>query len=425
MRVYVEAYGCSQNLGEAAEIERALHSAGHSIAPGPSGAEGGVLVTCAVIGPTEARMVRRWAWLAERLPKVVVTGCLVPLRTGLLTGSGLARTVCVPIREQARIPALFGNPSADPPALQVDPGAAAEVAPRAVQEVTVAQGCTSACAYCYSRLARGPLQSTAPQVVESKVEAAVSDGAVEVRLSSLDTSCWGEDRPGPDRLPELLAGIARIPGEFRVRVGMMSPQSLGPIAPRLWPVERGERFFQFLHLPVQSGSDSVLAAMHRGYQAADFRSLVDAARRGLREPMISTDVIVGYPTETEPDFRATLDLLEDVAPETVNVTRFSPRPGTPAARLRPLPGRVVKDRSRALAVARGRIARRRLEAWIGREESVLIVEAGTAGTSVGRLSNYLPVVIPETVRAGTRLPVRISGARSNYLHGDRIAGRPD
>jgi len=109
VQVYVESFGCSQNQGEGAGIVRDLSSHGHGIAPSPAGADVGILVTCGVIGPTEARMVRRWQALSARVPRVVVTGCLVPLRTELMTGPGRERTTFVPIRDQDHIPALLDS----------------------------------------------------------------------------------------------------------------------------------------------------------------------------------------------------------------------------------------------------------------------------------------------------------------------------
>ncbi|HUJ78271.1 MAG TPA: hypothetical protein VLX64_04600, partial [Thermoplasmata archaeon] len=109
MRVYVEAYGCAQNLGEAHAIERAVEGSGHPVVADPALADVGVLVTCGVIGSTEARMVRRYRALARRIPRLVVTGCLVPLRAELLDGPERASTVLLPIREQARLPALLAD----------------------------------------------------------------------------------------------------------------------------------------------------------------------------------------------------------------------------------------------------------------------------------------------------------------------------
>ena len=424
MRVYVESYGCSQNQGEGAAIARDLAGRGHEVLAAPDRADAAILVTCGVIGATEARMVRRWRVLADRLPRVVVTGCLVPLRTGLLTGPGLDRTTFVPIRAQHELPALLGGevPSAPAPPTS-GPARAEPLPPRVTEEVVIAQGCVSGCTYCFSRLARGPLASVTSLEVVRRVRAAVARGAVEVRLTSLDTAAWGLDLPTGERLPDLLATIAAIPGEFRVRVGMMSPQTLGPILEPFLDAFRDPRFYRFLHLPVQSGSDRVLDGMRRGYTAAEFRRQAARARSAFPDLHLATDAIVGFPGETERDFEATAEVLTATAPETVNVTRFSPRPGTPAARQRPVGSREAKRRSRALAELRRSIARRRFETWIGVAATARVVEHGSGGSAMARLDNYLPVVLDERPPLGARVDVRIEGARSTYLLGRR-AERP-
>ena len=414
MRVYVEAYGCAQNLGEAHAIERAVEGSGHPVVADPALADVGVLVTCGVIGSTEARMVRRYRALARRIPRLVVTGCLVPLRAELLDGPERASTVLLPIREQARLPALLADWETDRPRAAPTRSGSAPYG-RSVREVVVAQGCTSACSYCFSRLARGRIASVPAEAVTTAVARAAADGAVEVRLSSLDTSAWGADLPGTPSLPDLLRRVADLPGEFSVRVGMMSPQSAGPVAGPLFDVLAGARFFQFLHLPVQSGSDAVLRAMGRGYTVGEFRSLVARARARLPDLTLSTDVIVGFPTEDEPAFAATEALLDEIGPEIVNVTRFSPRPHTPAARLAPLPSGVLKRRSRSLTARRIAVARRRLERWIGWRGTALVTEPGSDGSTLARLPNYLPAVLAERLPLGARVGVCIDGARSTYL----------
>ena len=417
MRVYVESYGCSQNQGEGAGIARDLAARGHDLVRDPGSADAGILVTCGVIGPTESRMVRRWQALSARIPRVVVTGCLVPLRTDLMQGPGRERTTFVPIREQAHLPALLDAWSTDflpaapgPPSNPLDLSSVSE-------EVIIAQGCTSGCTYCYSRLARGRLSSVPIPDVVTRVHAAVGRGIREIRLTGLDTAAWGEDLPGAERLPELLRAVARTPGDFRIRVGMMSPQSLEPrLDDYLAALGEGPAY-RFLHLPVQSGSDRVLDAMRRGYRADQFRRQVETARRRIPDLHLSTDVIVGFPGESEEDFRATEELIEAVGPETVNVTRFSPRPGTPAARLAPLPPRVAKRRSRALAELRHRVSRTRLEKWIGARAVGRVLEHGPGHSSVVRLANYLPVVVDQRRPLGADVEVRVDGARSTYLLG--------
>ncbi len=418
MRVYVEAYGCAQNLGEADALTRHLDEAGHPRVADPSRADVGVLVTCGVIGATEARMVRRARALRARLPRLVVTGCLVPLRTGLFDPAD-DRTTFLPIREQESLPRLLDDWGAGRTPSAFDDPEPGE--PSATAEVILAQGCTSACSYCFSRLARGRLTSVPVPDVLARVAEAHRRGAVEIRLSSLDTSCWGADLPGSGGLPGLLEALQALPGEFGVRVGMMSPQSLAPISERLFSALSDPRFFRFLHLPVQSGSNRVLDAMRRGYRVEEFAQLVADGRARLADLTLATDIIVGFPEETEAEFDETLRLIETTAPEIVNVTRFSPRPMTPAARLPPLPSGTVKRRSRALTDLRLRLARARLERWIGWEGPAWVVEPGTRGTRVARLPNYLPVVLPTRGRLGRRVTVRVEGARSTYLLGREVA----
>ena len=418
MRVYVESFGCSQNQGEGAGIARDLSSRGHELTRDPASADVGVLVTCGVIGPTESRMVRRWEALATRMPRVVVTGCLVPLRCDLMQGPGRERTTFVPIREQAHLPALLDAWSVDASPRSDPRPAEATTSPASVsEEVIIAQGCTSGCAYCFSRLARGRLESVPIAEVIDRVRAATARGIREIRLTALDTAAWGEDLPGGERLPELLRSVAAMPGDFRIRVGMMSPQSLEPYLEAYLDALGEGRAYRFLHLPLQSGSDRVLDAMRRGYRADQFLRQVAAARRRIPDLHLATDVIVGFPGETEDDFRATEELLEAVTPETVNVTRFSPRPGTPAARLAPLPPRVAKRRSRSVAELRHRLSRARLERWIGTRALGRVLEHGPGMSSVARLPNYLPVVLDRRYPLGAEVELRIDGARSTYLLG--------
>lgn len=420
MRVFVETYGCAQNQGEGATIAREVSARGHRVVRAPDEADVGVLVTCGVIGATEARMVRRWRVLAERTPRVIVTGCLVPLRSDRLEGPGRARTTFVPIREQAGIPGLldiWAREGATPDRPEFT-GTEDLAPPRAAhEEVVIAQGCTSACSYCFSRLARGRLASVPPGEVADRVRGAVLRGAAEVRLTSLDTAAWGYDRSEGDRLPELLRAISRVPGDFHVRVGMMSPQTLSPILDPYLDALEPPRFFRFLHLPVQTGSDRILAAMHRGYRVEEFRRAVATARARFPELTVSTDLIVGFPGETEDDHRASGELLSELGPETVNVTRYSPRPGTPAARLPPLPPRTAKRRSRELAALRTQVARARLERWIGHRGPARVVEYGPGTSAVARLPNYLPVVLDRRPPLGATVEVRVEGARSTYLLG--------
>jgi threonylcarbamoyladenosine tRNA methylthiotransferase CDKAL1 len=415
VRVYVESYGCAQNQGEGAAIARDLAAHGYAIAPAPEAADVSILVTCGVIGSTEARMVRRWEQLTQRSPRLVVTGCLVPLRTELFRGPARERTEFVPIHEQAHLPGLLGGGVPSPGA--GSPRVVPPSTPSLVEEVIIAQGCTSGCAYCFSRLARGRLASVPAEEVARRVRAARDRGAREIRLTSLDTAAWGEDLPGQPSLADLVRTVSGVEGEFRLRVGMMSPQSLRRCLSDYLQALDEPRVYRFLHLPLQSGSDRVLEAMHRGYGVEEFRAQLAAARARFPDLHVATDLLVGFPGEDDADHRATEALVEQEAFETVNVTRFSARPGTVAARLPPVDARTAKCRSRSLTALRMRVARQRLERWIGRSVGARVFEHGASGSSVARLPNYLPVVLRDRHPLGADLTLRIDGARSTYLLG--------
>ncbi|MFY1645444.1 radical SAM protein, partial [Methanoculleus bourgensis] len=174
-----------------------------------------------------------------------------------------------------------------------------------------------------------------------------------IQLTGQDVAAWGLNRG--ESLPDLLQAITEIPGRFAVRLGMMHPAPVLRILDPLIDAYASEKMFRFLHLPVQSGSDTVLERMQRGYRAGDVIRIVDAFRERYPDMMISSDFITGFPGETDEEFRQTLDLLRRAAFVKVNITRYSRRPGTPAAALKDLPERIRKDRSRALLAEANRI----------------------------------------------------------------------
>ena len=422
MRVYLESFGCSQNQGEGAGIARDLASRGHELARDPASADVGVLVTCGVIGPTEGRMVRRWQALSARLPRVVVTGCLVPLRTDLMQGPGRDRTTFVPIREQDHLPALLDGWSSDfSPSLRQ---ASADLVDRTPvsEEVIIAQGCTSGCTYCFSRLARGRLTSVPIPDVVARVRAAVGRGVREIRLTGLDTAAWGEDLPGPERLPDLLRAVEGTPGGFRIRVGMMSPQSLEPhLDDYLTALDQGPAY-RFLHLPVQSGSNRVLKLMHRGYAREQYLSIVGKLRQVRPAIGLSTDFIVGFPGETEVDFEESLSLAREVEFDQAYIFKYSQRRDTPAANLPDqVPQKVREERNQRLLEVINEIAKRKYGTLVGRQMQILV--EGPSKKNPARMTgrtrcNKIVVFDGSERHRGQLMDVKITRAGSFTLYGD-------
>lgn len=206
-------------------------------------------------------------------------------------------------------------------------------------------------------------------------------------------------------------------GDYRLRVGMMNPNHLKRIVDGMTDVMlEDDRVYRFLHIPVQSGSDKVLKDMNRGYKASDFMELVDRLRSSIPEISIATDIITGFPGETDEDHELTKQLIRDLHADTLNITRFSARPGTEAAAMEQLHGRILKERSTELTELKNEVEYGVNKRLIGQRFRALATEVGKEGTIV-RTGYYRPVVIREDIPLGTFLDVEISDCRSTYLFG--------
>ncbi len=415
MKVYVEAYGCTQNYGEARLMQEALAGGGHRLTTSEDEADAHVLVTCTVIEATERKMVRRLRALAAHEKPLVVAGCMAAAQRDRVKAL-VPRALLLPPRRWPEIVRLLGEGT-----VCADRAAETEATSFGWHDaiVPIAQGCAGRCTYCITRVARGAVKSYDPSDLVAQVRRSVERGAREIKLTGQDTAAYGRDT-GTD-LAELLGTLVAVPGDFRVRVGMADPLTVLPIVDDLVDAYASEKVFKFLHLPVQSGDDAILGAMRREYTVAEFEGTVAAFRRAYPALTLSTDVIVGFPGETEEQFDATLDLVRRTRPDIVNVTRFSPRPGTPAASLPdPIVGWRVKNRSRRITSLRFAIAREIHQEFVGEEVDVLVTEPGKEGTVLARTPEYRQVVLHEPAALGEFLRVRIDAARATDLFGHTV-----
>ena len=291
--------------------------------------------------------------------------------------------------------------------------------------VNIEEGCLDACAFCSTHLVKGRLRSYAPEGIVEQVKRFVDDGCTEIQLTGQDCACYGFDI-GTDLATLTQSILAHVPGDYRMRLGMGNPRHMMQYAESLFECFQDERLYKFIHIPVQSGSDSVLRAMNRRHTASDFRRLAEEFNTRFPLATLSTDLIVGFPGESEQDFEATLQLLRDTRPTVANITRFVARPGTAAARMEAdaalrVPDSVKHERSAVLAAAFQEIAQQNNAAWIGRECRVTAEKAGhRSGTSIARNEAYRPVALAGDIPAGTSLQVRITGAEPFALLGEKL-----
>jgi len=410
---HIETYGCTSNRGESRRIERSLRDAGHRRVEGAEEADVAILNTCTVVEKTERNMLRRAEELESETADLIVTGCMA-----LAQGEEFA-DLDVQVLHWDDVPAAVTNgecPTTTPDAEPILDGV--------VGILPIARGCMSNCSYCITKFATGRVDSPPIEENVEKARALVHAGAKEIRVTGQDTGVYGWDT-GERKLPELLDRICDIDGEFRVRLGMANPGGIHGIHGELADVfARNEKLYDFIHAPVQSGSDAVLESMRRQHRVDKFREVVDAFDDRLDHWTLSTDFIVGFPTETDADHGRSMELLADVRPEKINVTRFSKRPGTDAAEMKGLGGTKKKERSKAMSELKREICTETHASMVGETHRVLVVEAGTGDSVKCRDEAYRQVIVTNAdergVEIGDVLDVEITAHEAMYCFGEPV-----
>ena len=412
---HIETYGCTSNRGESREIERTLRDGGHYPADGPEDADVAILNTCTVVEKTERNMLRRAQELESETADLIVTGCMA-----LAQGEEFREAdVDADILHWDEVPEAVRNGECPTHTPDTEP-----VLDGVVGILPIARGCMSNCSYCITKFATGRVDSPSIEENVEKARALVHAGAKELRVTGQDTGVYGWD-DGDRELPELLDRICDIDGEFRVRLGMANPGGIHGIHEELADVfAANEKLYNFIHAPVQSGSDEVLESMRRQHRVEKFTEVVDTFDAKLDHWTLSTDFIVGFPTETEADHEQSMDLLADVRPEKINVTRFSKRPGTDAAEMKGLGGTVKKERSKAMSELKMDVVGEAYEELVGTTQDVLVVEQGTGDSVKCRDSAYRQIIVQNApdhdLEPGDFTTVEVTGQNTVYAFGDPV-----
>ena len=345
MKVCIVTYGCAANRAESEMMAGLLQEAGHQLV-NEQEAEIIILNTCAVKQVTEQKILDKIAQIKKPL---VVAGCLPEVygrkirdrnpNAALLGTHHLAEiTEAVDELSSGKSPIRTGilhKEKLGLPRVRSKAGTAI---------IEIADGCLGNCTYCATRLAKGPLFSYRPSSIVKEINCSVAQGCKRVWLTAQDTAAYGKDIE--TGLPFLLGLLPA--GNYQVRVGMMNPNTALPILKELIGAYKDKRIWKFLHLPLQSGSDEILKAMNRPYTVQDFEHIITEFRKAYPDIKLWTDVIVGYPGETEEQFQETLDLLKRMKFDKVNISRFAKRDKTAAAKLKQLPTEILKKRTEAL-----------------------------------------------------------------------------
>ena len=416
-KIFVEAYGCSASFADSEMISGLIVNGGHTLTTNSSESDLNLIVTCSVKDSTANKMMNRIKSLETK--PLIVAGCLPKAEkenvakftknASLLGPNSLGKTLDV-INST-----LLGKKQ-----IALEDSDLSKVGlPKvrlnsAVGIVEIASGCMSECTFCQTKLAKGDLSSYRLGDIVRQVQTEIKEGCKEVWLTSTDNGCYGLDI-GTD-LPTLVNAVSEIQEDFMIRVGMMNPMYMSRIKQNLIESYDNEKVFKFLHIPVQSGSDKVLNDMKRGHTSETFREIVKKTKERFENFTISTDVIVGFPSETEEDFQKTITLLDETKPDVVNLSKYSARPGTDAAELKQIDAAEIKRRSKVIFNQINKISLKSNEKWIGWKGKVLFDENTEDGIK-GRNYAYKPISIDEEVNIGQSHIVEITKATRKRLIG--------
>lgn len=411
-KIFIKTYGCALNKADSEAIAGVLFKSGFEIVNSEEESDLVIINSCAVKAPSEEKL---FSYIKRIDPKpVIVAGCVPKVNPERLSGIPMVGPAQIHNIVQVVEETLNNNPVvliADEdinrlslPSIRSNP---------AIEIIPICRGCLGNCTYCIVKKARGNLVSYAAEDILLKVQKAVTHGVREIWLTAQDTGCYGVDIG--TSLPELLNKIVKIPGNFKVRVGMMNPNHLSGIIDDMIKMFMHEKMFRFIHIPVQSGNDRILKLMNRKYTSQDYKKLIKKLKENVPDITISTDVIVAFPTETKEEFMDTVSLIKETSPDILNISKFWKRKGTPASDMEQLPVEEAKRRASYLSSVFDWIAYQNNKRWVGWEGTVLIDEHGKNNSSIGRNFVYKPVVVPGRLDVGGYVSVKITSATKHDL----------
>ncbi|MBW2995677.1 tRNA (N(6)-L-threonylcarbamoyladenosine(37)-C(2))-methylthiotransferase [Candidatus Woesearchaeota archaeon] len=412
VKIFIKTYGCALNQSDSELMAGLLKQARFEIINDPDDAFIIIINTCTVKGPSETKFYKYLKELKRKYKykKIIITGCIPQTSTNKLKGYALLGTSqitnIVQLVEEVlnenpiRMLAKEQLPRINLPKIRKNP---------VIEIIPICEGCLGApCSYCLVKKARGQLRSYPKEdLINQARKAIVKDRIPEIWITAQDTGCYGKDINSS--LPELLEEIIKIPGEFKIRLGMLNPNHVYEFLDDLIEIYKSEKMFKFLHIPVQSGNNDILKAMKRKYTPEQFKEIIKRFKAAIPNITIATDIIVGFPGETEEQYQDSLDLIKEITPDVLNRSRFWPRPKTAAAKLENrVPGPEIKRRSSLISSIFTNISRMRNERWQDWVGIVLVDEIGKDNTKVARNFAYKPVVIPGKYQLGDKLKVRIN-----------------
>lgn len=427
MKIYLDTIGCRLNQAEIEQYARQFRAAGHELVGAPEQADLAVVNTCTVTAAaaSDSRQKIRQAGRAGA-GEIVVTGCWASLKPNEAASLPGVTRVVPNLEKDLLVPGLLQIP---PAAFDLEP-VERELIPgtrwRTRAFIKVQDGCDNHCTFCITTIARGPGRSRPLAEILADIRGVIDPGseqnaaAQEIVLTGVHLGSWGQDFTPRQHLTDLVQAILEAAPTTRLRLSSLEPWDLDEKFFELW---RSPRLCRHLHLPLQSGCAATLRRMARKISPESFAALVSAARRAVPHIAITTDIITGFPGETEAEFEDSLEFIRSLHFAGGHVFSYSPRPGTPAARLpHPVPEAVRKQRNARVRAALAESSNLYQASFIGQVLPVLWESATGFGPGGWKLSgltdNYLRVRAHAPQLVWNRItPVRLMAAAGDELDG--------
>ena len=425
MLAAIYTLGCKVNQYETQAMEQELVRRGHTLVPFEERADVYIVNTCSVTAVSDKKsrqMIRR---CRKRNPDAVVAACGCYVQTHAAEAAGLDvdliagtgdRMAFLDLLEQAvreKQPVTLLDDAMKRRSFEVLP--AGGMAERTRAMLKVEDGCVNFCTYCIIPYARGPVRSLPKEEAVAQTAALRQEGYRELVFTGIEISSWGQDLKNGETFIDLLEAVSQAAGEMRLRLGSLEPRTItedfcrrAAALPKLCP---------HFHLSLQSGCDETLRRMNRRYDTARFRQSVQLLNRYFDRPAITTDLICGFPQETEEEFAQTLAFIEECGFAAMHIFPYSIRPGTKAAAMEQVPAAVKEQRTARAAQAAERMHRAYLDGCVGQVYPVLF-EQSRGERYAGHAPNYMEVDVEASGLHNVIKNVRITGVDGGVLRGE-------
>lgn len=424
MKVAIYTLGCKVNQYETQAMEQLLRERGHEVVEFTAEADAYVVNSCSVTAVSDQKSRQMLHRIRREHPAAVAALCgcypqthaedVRKLDVDLIAGTG-DRMGFLALLEQAveeKQPLESIDKAFERRTFEELPAGGLTERTRAMLKVE--DGCVNFCTYCIIPYARGPVRSLPLEKAARQAAGLMAEGYREIVVTGIEISSWGKDLKNGQDLTDLLEGICKAAPGVRIRLGSLEPRTVTEDFCRR-TAELPDLCPQF-HLSMQSGCDATLKRMNRKYDTERFAQSIELLNQYFEYPAITTDMIVGFPKETEEEFSASLDFIRTCGFAQMHIFPYSIRPETPAAEMQQVPKSVKEERARRAAAVAAEMRRAYLEGCVGKRYPVLF-EQPKGGRFSGHAPNYMEVLVEGTGLHNTVKPVRITGIEGESLTG--------